>query len=117
MPGPVMSLTRFAKPLTVIALTAALARIAQALHWLPALERLWHALGGSAGPDQATPPHRDTQMSEEDALAVLGLGPGASADEIRAAHRRLMQKLHPDRGGSAYLAAKINAAKTRLLGA
>jgi hypothetical protein len=55
-------------------------------------------------------------LSRDDAYAVLGLAPGADADAVRAAHRRLMQKLHPDRGGSDFLAAQINAAKERLLG-
>ena len=55
-------------------------------------------------------------LSREDAYQILGLEPGASADQVREAHRRLMQKIHPDHGGSNYLAAKINQAKDLLLG-
>lgn len=57
-----------------------------------------------------------TDMSPDEALAVLGLAEGATADEIRAAHRRLIQRMHPDVGGSADLAARINRAKDVLLG-
>ncbi len=62
--------------------------------------------GGWAGP-----------MTRAEALRVLGLGTEPTPDQIKDAHRALMQKVHPDHGGSDYLAAKINQAKDFLLGA
>lgn len=68
---------------------------------------------GSAGPANATRPG----MTREEAYEILGLKPGASAAEVREAYHRLMLKLHPDQGGSDYLARRINQAKDVLLGA
>jgi hypothetical protein len=73
-------------------------------------------VAGDAGAGQADDAAGTGAMDEATACSILGLAPGASADEIKAAHRRLMTKLHPDHGGSSYLAAQLNQAKDYLLG-
>ena len=78
------------------------------------LDRTWTdwrtADSGGAGA-----PATDSTMNRQRALEVLGLDDAASDQDIIDAHRRLMQKLHPDRGGSNYLAATLNEAKRTLL--
>jgi hypothetical protein len=75
----------------------------------------WRTRAGSRQSSRAPPPP-GAMMSREEAYAVLGITPNCGEKEIRAAHRRLMKQYHPDRGGSDYLAAKINQAKDVLVG-
>jgi DnaJ domain len=94
---------RFADPQSAQILEAYLDRVHAS--WR---EDLSHSEGGGEAAASG-------KMTREQALDVLGLGPGASADDIRRAHRELMMKVHPDHGGSTFLAAKLNEAKDVLL--
>ncbi len=92
------------------ALVLALARLEKALHLLPLVQQFWQSTRShsSVAPAQS-------QMTDMEARSILGVAIDADVATIRAAHRRLMQRIHPDRGGSDYLAAQINAAKRHLL--
>jgi hypothetical protein len=68
-----------------------------------------------AGGQGAPPRTGSSDMTVEEAYEVLGLEPGASEAQVRAAHHRLMMQLHPDHGGTDYLATKINRARDVLL--
>lgn len=105
--------------LDVPALTAMLSEIdedsrALLMAYLDRREPRWreHAQGGA---DAGPLPRSSGKMTEEEAYQILGLQPGAGARDISGAHRALMKKLHPDQGGSTYLAARVNEAKDVLL--
>lgn len=84
--------------------------------YLDRRSRGWRERKTESRQNKKSPP-RGASMTANEAYDVLGLKPGAKEEQIKAAHRRLMMKFHPDQGGSTYLAARINEAKEVLLAA
>jgi DnaJ homolog subfamily C member 19 len=79
--------------------------------------RASHPAAAAGAQRQAPPPpRRQSNMTPEEAYEVLGLHPGATEAEIRAAHHRLMRTAHPDSGGSDWLATRVNQARDVLVG-
>jgi hypothetical protein len=104
----------------LFAAMAAVAAVVSALRggWIPSLILVaLSAYLGRTAKAQAPPasPIRDDGMSLHEARAMLGVGETAGRSEIEAAYRRLIVRAHPDHGGSAGLAAQLNAARDRLL--
>ena len=100
----------------VAGLIALVPRAMQLAKYLPFLSRFYQQSQQSQQQAQTPPPNGKQVMDENEAIEILGLKPDYSKQDIIQAHRRMMQKVHPDRGGSDYLAAQINKAKDTLLG-
>ena len=95
---------------------AFLPRLAPLLRFLPILNRFRQTSNQQNQQNQqSSQAAASSQMSKDKAYEVLGLKSGATKEEIVKAHKKMMQKVHPDRGGSDYLAAEINIAKDTLL--
>ncbi len=94
---------------------AMIPRLMGLLKYLPLIDRFTKQ-GKAKQQSQTQSARRNNKISTKEALDILGLEPGATREQILQAHKRMMQKIHPDRGGSDHLAAQINQAKETLLG-
>lgn len=94
----------------VIATLLALAsRVAQFAQYIPLFKQIFGDANAQQPPSGNSPANR--AMSRQDAADILGIDVNSSQEEVRLAHKKLMQKIHPDRGGSDALAKQINEAK------
>lgn len=89
-------------------------RLVGLLQYLPLLRRLFGA-NGRTGEGTGRAAAGSGRMTRDRAIEILGLGPQPTREQVIEAHRRLMQKVHPDRGGSTFLAQQLNEAKKTLL--
>lgn len=100
------------------ALLALVGRVAQFAQYVPLFKKIYddvHAKDGAGQSQQTGSPPSNQAMTRQEAADILGVDVDASTDEVRMAHKKLMQKIHPDRGGSDALAKQINQAKDLLL--
>jgi ABC-type protease/lipase transport system fused ATPase/permease subunit len=115
----VLALTGRLHPLfaVIAAAAASLQKFTGLLRFLPLFKNLFadKPTQQSENNSSAEQTNLNTKMNEEEALKILGVTRHATEDEIIEAHRKLIQKLHPDRGGNDFLASKINQAKDYLL--
>ena len=100
----------------IASLVALLPRLLGAAKYLPFISKLYQTRQQDSAQGRQSTTQRGKSMDRNEAMQVLGLSEGFSRDDVIAAHRRMMQKVHPDRGGSDYLASQINTAKDVLLG-
>ena len=102
-------------------LLAIASRAAQLVQYVPLFKKIYDHMNGNTGQNgrtaqggQSAPNQQG--MSRQEAADILGVDVNAPPEDVRTAHKKLMQKIHPDRGGSDALAKQINQAKTILMG-